>query len=247
MPDRITPPKSHPALVGTAGWSIPRAYADRFGPAESGLQRYAQRFDCVEINSSFHRPHRRTTYERWAAATPERFRFSVKLPKEITHVLKLRDAGPPLERFLEEAGGLGDKLSTLLIQLPPSLAFEPVIARDFFRLLRGTFGGAVVCEARHPSWFAPEAGVLMDDCAIGRVLADPPPCTEAGPFDPSRPSPYYRLHGSPRIYYSDYPGALLETLAATLASSPGSWCMFDNTASGAAMGNALRLSALLGH
>ena len=96
--------------IGCAGWSLPRAESSRFAAAGSHLERYASRFDAVEINSSFHRPHRPATYARWSASVPPAFRFSVKLPKAITHVLRLQDAGDPLATFLSEVAGLGEKL-----------------------------------------------------------------------------------------------------------------------------------------
>jgi hypothetical protein len=63
------------ALVGTAGWSLPSRHAADFPTTGSHLERYATRFDVVEINSSFYRPHRLVTYDRWAASVPDDFRF----------------------------------------------------------------------------------------------------------------------------------------------------------------------------
>src|SRR3954465_6896167 len=110
--------------VGTAGWSIPTAAADRFPAEGSSLERYAAVFDAVEINSSFHRPHRRATYERWAQSVPADFRFSVKLPRTITHDAALAGCEALLNRFADEVSGLGDKLGALLVQLPPTSALE---------------------------------------------------------------------------------------------------------------------------
>jgi hypothetical protein len=73
------------ARIGCAGWSIPAAHRDRFGGGASALARYATRLHCVEINSSFHRSHKRETYARWAAAVPAQFRFAVKMPRTISH------------------------------------------------------------------------------------------------------------------------------------------------------------------
>ena len=72
----------------------------------SHLERYGAILDAVEINSSFYRPHRTATYERWAASVPEDFRFAVKVPKAITHERRLKDVGDLLDRFLSEVGGL---------------------------------------------------------------------------------------------------------------------------------------------
>ncbi|HEY9423039.1 MAG TPA: DUF72 domain-containing protein, partial [Thermoanaerobaculia bacterium] len=89
-PLTLPPPR---ILVGCAGWSLPRAEQAEFPETGSHLERYASRFGAVEINSSFHRPHRPATYARWSASVPASFRFSVKVPKTITHGLRLRDAG----------------------------------------------------------------------------------------------------------------------------------------------------------
>src|SRR5882757_510271 len=78
--------------IGCAGWSIPTHLADRFPATGTHLERYASRFNAVEINSSFYRPHQTKTYSRWADSTPADFRFSVKLPQEITHRRRLVDA-----------------------------------------------------------------------------------------------------------------------------------------------------------
>src|SRR5262245_66008678 len=96
-------------LVGTAGRSIPKGSAEEFEGEGTHLQRYARRLACVEINSCFYRPHEPAVYERWAAATPEHFRFSVKLPRVITHEQKLRRVRETLGRFLAETADYGDK------------------------------------------------------------------------------------------------------------------------------------------
>ncbi|TNC49769.1 DUF72 domain-containing protein, partial [Rubellimicrobium rubrum] len=146
--------------IGTAGWNVPKEHADAFPTTGSHLERYGQVFGAAEINSSFYKPHRRSTYERWATSVPQTFRFAVKVPKAITHERRLREAGDLLDRFLSEVSGLGSKLGPLLVQLPPSLAFEPEVADGFFQDLRQRTDGAIVCEPRHLSWFTPEAGGL---------------------------------------------------------------------------------------
>jgi len=118
--------------VGCAGWSLRQEHAAHFAEEGSHLERYARTFSVVEINSSFYRPHRRATYERWAASVPPDFRFAVKMPKQITHELRLVNSREPLHRFLDEAGALGAKLGPLLVQLPPSLSFDEQNAAAFF-------------------------------------------------------------------------------------------------------------------
>ncbi|MGZ8812269.1 MAG: DUF72 domain-containing protein [Thermoanaerobaculia bacterium] len=75
--------------IGTAGWSIPRAAAFRVESAGTQLERYSGLLSCAEINSSFHRPHAASTYAKWRDTTPPDFRFAVKVPRTITHELKL--------------------------------------------------------------------------------------------------------------------------------------------------------------
>jgi len=234
--------------IGTAGWSVPEEYAGDFPAEGTHLERYARSLSCVEINSSFYKPHRPATYVRWAAAVPDGFRFAVKIPKEITHRLKLVNTAAALDGFLAEVSGLGAKLGPLLVQLPPSLNFDPNIAGAFFSCLRERFTGSVVCEPRHATWFSREAQDLLTDLRIARVAADPAPVPAA--VDPGgwEGLVYYRLHGSPRIYYSKYDDEYLATLSQNLESMSQSapvWCIFDNTALGSAAGNALRLVSRL--
>jgi uncharacterized protein YecE (DUF72 family) len=242
--------------IGSAGWSLPRAEQADFPAAGSHLERYASRFDAVEINSSFHRPHRPATYARWSAAVPASFRFAVKVPKTITHGLRLRQAGDLLETFLAEASGLGDKLGCLLVQLPPSLELEPAAVEGFFAELRSlapvspSASILLACEPRHPSWFTPEADDLLRELGVARVAADPARVPEAAEPGGWRGSSYYRLHGSPRTYYSAYSEEYLDALAARLradaAAGRSVWCIFDNTTLGAATRNALDLRSRLG-
>ncbi len=242
--------------VGTAGWSIPRAVAERFPGDGSHLARYARVLDCAEINTSFYRSHRQEVYARWAAQTPPGFRFAVKLPRTITHDQRLRHARAALERFLGEVAGLGDRLGVLLVQLPPSLEFEARPVRNFFNLLASLHGGAVACEPRHLSWFEPAADRLLVRLRIARVAADPARCAAAavpggwlGPQGNGAGAVvYHRWHGSPRTYYSAYGDDWLQARAAEARRWPEGvvhWSIFDNTASGAAAADALQLRAYL--
>ncbi len=235
--------------IGTAGWSIPRASAPRFDTIGTHLQRYARRFRCAEINSSFHRPHAAATYAKWAESTPHDFLFAVKMPRTITHDLALRRARQPLLAFLAQTDGLGPKRGPILVQLPPSLAFETRIVSKFLTLLRGMYDGAVVCEPRHATWFSPSAVAVLDTYRVSRVAADPAPVPE-GAVPASWPHvAYFRLHGSPRKYWSRYGEDYIATLAAAvrnLQSAEEVWCVFDNTASGAAIENARELCERMG-
>ena len=227
------------AYIGCAGTSIPREVADGFPGAGSHLERYARVLTCAEINSSFYRPHQPSTYERWAASVPDDFRFAVKLPRSITHDARLAGVDELLARFAGEAGALGAKLGCVLVQLPPSLVMERALADAFYTALKARFSCMVACEARHGSWFGDDATALLQAHGVTRVIADPP-AREPGPYVPTTRSVYARLHGSPRMYYSSYDDAYLDSVAAYIKDQDA-WCIFDNTASGAALPNALAL------
>jgi uncharacterized protein YecE (DUF72 family) len=235
-------------FVGTAGWTVPRAVAPQFPAEGSGLVRYAHRFLATELNSTFWRRHQAATFARWRDSVPRDFRFAVKLPRTITHVAGLRRARSLLAQFFDDVAGLGDSLGPVLVQLPPSLEFEMRSARAFFRLLRVMHAGHVACEPRHVSWFKPSAEALLVDHGVARVAADPPR-TLAGDRPGGFPSLiYFRLHGSPVMYRSSYSPGVLAALAARLrvAAGHGSvWCIFDNTAGGAAADDAIALTHLL--
>jgi uncharacterized protein YecE (DUF72 family) len=238
------PPAPGTGLVGCAGWNIPKPAAPHFPTEGSHLQRYAAVFNAVEINSSFYRPHRPQTYARWAATVPPAFRFSVKLPRSITHEHRLAGIDAQLQQFAAEAGALEEKLGCVLVQLPPSLKFDGAIAGEFFERMNTTFACLIACEARHPTWFDEPATALLRDQAITRVIADPA-AGQPGPHVPTSADVYLRLHGSPRRYYSSYSEEYLAQVARDLATYADAgrtaWCIFDNTAEGAAVPNALSL------
>ena len=200
---------------------------------------------AVEINSTFHRPHRSSTFERWAASVPRAFRFSVKIPRTITHDLRLKGSSALLGKFLADLAPLGARLGCLLVQLPPSLAFEARVARTFFTALRKRFDRGVALEPRHASWLEDRADRLLNDFEVARVAADPPRAAGGGEPGGWRGLAYFRLHGSPRMYYSSYDDDYLAALAGRLLDSRRrripTWCIFDNTTLGAATGNALSL------
>ncbi|MCW2959869.1 MAG: hypothetical protein JWM90_256 [Thermoleophilia bacterium] len=238
--------------IGTAGWSVPPEIDPRDADARRAggvLGGYARLFDACELNSSFYRHHRPSTWARWAEAVPDGFQFSAKLPKAISHEARLATGPslPVLDRFLEEHAHLGDRRGPLLLQLPPSLVLDEEVADRFFHELRARWNGFVACEPRHASWFGATGTDLLARHRVARVVADPPP-------DPSAAEPggwsglvYVRLHGSPRVYYSAYGPAYIEKLSRRLRAFATDdpqrpvWCIFDNTASGAAIEDSLEL------
>jgi uncharacterized protein YecE (DUF72 family) len=235
--------------IACAGWSLSRHDRPYFPADGSHLERYAQVLNAVEINSSFYRPHKRDTYERWAESTPEDFRFAVKLPRSISHDASLSLADGLLREFGLQVAGLGAKLGWLLVQLPPKLEFHLASAAAFFKLAKAGFDCEIACEARHPSWFEHAATDLLMEKGIIRVVADPAKGAPAV-HEPTTDTFYIRLHGSPRVYYSSYDDAYLAQMAAAMkthaAAGHPSLCVFDNTAGQQSMPNALTLRRHLG-
>jgi uncharacterized protein YecE (DUF72 family) len=232
--------------VGTAGWAIPALYKSALPGTFSHLERYSQRLLAVEINSSFHRHHQPQTYRRWSASVPANFRFSVKVPRTLTHSGVLSPDAPVLDRFVDEISGLGAKLGVMLVQLPPKLAFDEPTSHEFFEALRQRTDVQVACEPRHPSWSSARADRLLAKWRVSRVAADPAPWPGAGEPGGARRLAYFRLHGQPRKYYSDYDEAALASLRARVSAAwkraSEVWVIFDNTALGHALGNALAVT-----
>jgi uncharacterized protein YecE (DUF72 family) len=233
--------------VGLAGWGNPPAKRSGREPDQSHLSYYAKHFSCVEINSSFYRPHQRATYARWRDETPQLFRFSVKMPRSITHESHMKDCATEVGHFYEDIAALQPKLAAVLVQLPPSLEFNRRSVRSFFNSLPHIRGTRVVCEPRHSTWFTAAADSTLRDAGVSRVAADPARCPGAEAPGGERRFAYSRWHGSPRMYYSKYSEAQLAAFAAAVTSSKATeaWCVFDNTALHAAWDDALKFVAAI--
>lgn len=235
--------------IGTAGWSIARRNADAFPADGTALERYSRVFSGVEVNSSFHRTHRPSTWAKWAESVPEQFRFAVKIPKTITHQAKLVDVDALIATFAEEVQQLGGKLAVLLVQLPPKLAFDAEVAKRFFETLRSAIDVEIACEPRNCNWFEEGADAMLRKLRVARVAADPALGAVAGSPGGWRGLPYWRLHGSPKMYRSSYGDGAIDMYAAQIQAEISEglepWCVFDNTAASEATSNALSLMAKL--
>lgn len=165
------------------------------------------------------------------------------MPRTVTHEGKLGvDTRALVENFLEQTAALGEKRGPILVQLPPKLAFDAERMRTFFVMLREIYDGMAAFEPRHASWFDDEAEELLREFRFARVAADPAIVPQAAHPGGWRGLTYFRLHGSPRRYYSAYLPGNVAGVAQELSEASGTaWCIFDNTASGAALGNALEL------
>ena len=163
-----------------------------------------RRFPAVEINSSFYRPHRPSTYQRWAATVPAHFRFAVKVPKEITHLRRLADVRRAAGALPRRGRGARREARALAGATAAQLRLRCATRLRLPGASAGRTQGDVACEPRHRSWFTAEAERLLSGFRIARVAADPavvPAAAEPGGWPGLA---YYRLHGSPRMYRSPY-------------------------------------------
>ncbi len=224
--------------VGTASWNIPKNALDAFPSEGTHLERYSRIFNAVEINTSFYKDHLAKSYSKWAAVTPENFRFSVKLNQRFTHTCE--DASTlDLSASLESIAYLEDKWRALLVQFPAGKNFNAGNMNKIYKIIRKRFDGIVAMEPRNLTWASKESLELMDEYNIIKVIADPEKC----PGISAGQEKYYRLHGSPEIYRSNYEDDYLENLEHELNGiKQEAWCIFDNTTFGYATTNALTLT-----
>ena len=161
--------------LGSCAWSF-EDWRDVFYPhdlpASHWLEFYAKHFQAVEVDSTFHAAPAEGTVRRWAETTPPGFRFTCKLPRQITHVSRLGDCAGELKAFVRAIEPLGPKLQVILIQLPPS--FGPAdgkrALRKFLAQLPRDFRFAI--EFRHPGWHRPQFIRLIEKYRICWVWAD---------------------------------------------------------------------------
>lgn len=240
------PSEEKKALIGTAGWNIPKTESLFFPMEGSHLERYSSTLECVEINSSFYRDHLPKTYSRWASTVPDHFLFSVKLFQRFTHEQRLAADPAQLEATLAGISALGPKLGVILVQLPPSLAFDPPTAARFFTKIRQHYEGPLALEPRHPTWTGNQAKKLLRTFMVTKVRADPEPCPVSAPDSWESGLTYFRLHGSPEIYRSKYGHGFLRGLQTAIEGRGATtWCVFDNTTFGHAWANAVELKKRL--
>lgn len=134
------------------------------------LSFYGERFNTTEINYTFRRIPSETTLKNWSAETPAQFRFTLKAPQQITHIQKLRDCEPVLQRFSDAAAMLGPKLGSILFQLPPFFRCDVSVLRDFLGLLPPKMKAAF--EFRHESWFSDETFSALRSHNAALCIAD---------------------------------------------------------------------------
>jgi len=235
--------------IGTSGWSY-YSFKGIFYPQElkprDWLKFYSQYFNTVEINATFYRTPRASTFKKWFEETPPDFVFSIKAPKVITHIKRLREIEESLELFLKSISPLKEKARVLLFQLPPSLAYDKTLIEDFLkRLPVGNY--RCVIEIRHKSFHNEEFAELLRKYKVCLCFSD------CGPRYPSwyevqtADFLYLRLHGSPQLYVSNYEEEELERIAKLIKGFKveEAYVYFDNTSLGYAVKNALSLKEKL--
>lgn len=237
-----------PIRIGTSGWSHPE-WRDGFYPrglaAGRWLAHYATIFDTVELNASFYRLPPPEQFAKWAAQVPEGFLFSIKAPRRITHLLRLRECRAALQDFFHAARALGGKLGPILYQLPPKMPFDPELLEAFVALLPRKLSHVI--EFRDASWFCDEALTILRGHDIALCLADFP--GSEAPLIVTAPPAYLRLHGG-RRNRENYPPSALQKTAEQLHTwrSQGipSFVYFNNTPAAHAPDNARTLQSLIG-
>lgn len=232
--------------IGTSGWQYGH-WKGIFYPEElkysEWLPYYCRYFSTVEINVTFYRDVRPSTFQKWYTLTPEDFLFSVKLSRQITHFKRLKVNKDLVISFIEKYATLREKLGIILIQLPPGLKFDSKLVDDFISLLDKTYKYTI--EVRNKTFINDNFFSILKQNNIAFCIAD-----SAGRF------PYYeaitadfvyvRLHGSQRLYASEYTDEELRMWAQKLKIwNKPAYIYFDNDFLGYAVKNALRLKELV--
>lgn len=160
-------------IIGTSGWQY-RDWRGAFYPPKLAqrlwLEHYVQHFATVESNNAFYRLPEHATFEKWRDRTPDDFRWAVKASRFLTHIKRLREPEEPVGRLMERAAGLGTKLDTILLQLPPTLKADPDLLREC--LAQFPAGTRVAVEPRHDSWWIDEVRALLERYGAALCWAD---------------------------------------------------------------------------
>jgi len=178
--------------VGTSGYNYPEwkgsFYPEKL-PATKMLPYYAERLSTVEINYTYYRTPNTKILAGWFAATPERFKLTLKAPKRITHDARLKDCADRLRYFVETAATLEPKLGALLFQLPPTFKQDLAVLDAFL----DTFppGVAAAFEFRHGSWLNDEVYRRLKARNLALCVADSE--TMATPVEITADYAYFRL------------------------------------------------------
>lgn len=216
--------------IGTSGWMYKDWARDLYpeGMKRGHLSFFAKEFKTVEVNSSFYHLPLKKTFEKWNHETPDDFVFSIKLSRFITHQKRLRGTRGALERFMRHARPLQKKIGAILVQLPPSLAYEERLLRTFLEDIRVVSGRNYVVpfafEPRHQSWFSkehlPRIAMLFKNAGIAMVFANSAaiPSIKVADANIFSNLVYIRFHGPQAFASSPYKAARLRVWADRITS-----------------------------
>lgn len=235
--------------IGCSGFSY-KEWKEEFYPAglpqRKWFEFYCQHFNTLELNTSFYRYPTVKGLRAWYDQSPEDFVFSAKVPRGVTHYRKLVDTERMLNDFYVLLGeGLADKMGCVLFQMPPQFTYSDERLQALLRQADPGFKNAV--EFRHESWWREDvkqalqaAGIVFCGVSFPKISFD-----EAVVNDPTC---YYRFHGVPRLFYSEYDQSFIEKIFSQLSSHAElrtAYIYFNNTASTAALHNAAYFQELV--
>ncbi len=213
-------------------------------PKKDWFAYYSSHFTTYEYNGSFYRVPTVAALQKWYYKTPPGFQFSIKVPKMITHTKKLLDCADEISQFYAVCSqGLADKLACVLWQFPPSFVYGNDQLHRLLSALDTNFNNVV--EFRHQSWWNNE--VLQKLNEKNAVFCNPSYPGLPHEVIKNNNCGYFRLHGVPRLFYSEYSLSEIEALYEQILAKGYQrvFIYFNNTASPAAVVNALQFVALL--
>lgn len=210
-------------------------------PRNKWFAYYCEHFNTYEMNGTFYKFPTVKSLQAWYYKVPEKFMFSVKAPKQITHFKKFVDCKAVIDDFYSICRqGLGNKLACVLFQLPPSFAYSPEKLELILSSLNPNFKNVI--EFRNESWWKQE---VYDELEKNNVIF----CNVSYPKLPdtiiaTSTTGYIRLHGDPKLFYSAYSSDYLEALHTSILKQ-NNWdevfIYFNNTASTAGILNAVEM------
>jgi uncharacterized protein YecE (DUF72 family) len=244
--------RARPVRIGLSGWNYAHwrngvFYPPRL-PASRWLEFYAERFDTVEVNSTFYRLPRRDAVAHWLEQTPDDFLFAVKASRYLTHIKRLRDLGPGLERFLERIEPMlgSPKLGPVLWQLPPTFRRDDERLADALARLPRALRHCV--EFRHPSWFVENTYALLREHGVALAIGDRPQVNAFQTHELTTGWTYVRFHSGTRGRRGNYSDGELREWATRLrhwSKTHEVYAYFNNDWEGFAPRNAALLERLL--
>jgi uncharacterized protein YecE (DUF72 family) len=235
------------AHIGTSGWQYAywkKAFYPEDIPQSRWLEYYTTRFSTVEINNTFYRLPERSTFESWAARTPDDFIVALKASRYLTHMKRLREPSEPVGRMLDRLQGLGNKLGPILMQLPPQMPIDlPALDETLSCFPKGM---KVAVEIRNSTWFVDELAELLTRHNTALCLADSP--HRETPLWRTADWGYIRFHEGKAQPPTSYGRRALATWAERLKvlfSDAELFAYFDNDLNACAPHNAAMLEKLM--